>query len=164
QARLARTPFDVPVAAVILVGVLTLFWFVMRYTVFGRSMYAIGANPIAARLTGIRSRRLIFLGFVLSGLAVALVGLILVSEVAAATCLPGRRGRARARAQSRRRRRLAGDVFSAAPRRYRRRRAPRRGRDARARRRVGPPARARVRRERERARRLARVAERCGRA
>ena len=84
QARVASEPFDVPVAAVILVGVLALFWFVMRYTVFGRSMYAIGANPIAARLTGIRSRRLIFLGFVLSGLSVALGGLILVSEVGAA--------------------------------------------------------------------------------
>ncbi len=84
QGRIAGAPFDVPVAAVILVGVLALFWFVMRYTVYGRSMYAIGANPVAARLTGIRSRRLIFLGFVLSGLAIALGGLILVSEVGAA--------------------------------------------------------------------------------
>ena len=84
QGRIADAPFDVPVAAVILVGVLLLFWVVMRYTVFGRSMYAIGSNPVAARLTGIRSRRLIFLGFVLSGLAVALGGLILVSEVGAA--------------------------------------------------------------------------------
>ncbi len=84
QGRIADAPFDVPVAAVILVGVLLLFWVVMRYTVFCRSMYAIGSNPVAARLTGIRSRRLIFLGFVLSGLAVALGGLILVSEVGAA--------------------------------------------------------------------------------
>jgi ribose transport system permease protein len=84
QGRIAGAPFDVPVAAVILVGVLALFWFVMRYTVYGRSMYAIGANPVAARLTGIRSKRLIFLGFVLSGIAIALGGLILVSEVGAA--------------------------------------------------------------------------------
>jgi len=84
QGRVAGAPLDVPVAALILVGVLLLFWFVMRYTVFGRSMYAIGSNPVAARLTGIRSRRLIFLGFILSGLAVALGGLILVSEVGAA--------------------------------------------------------------------------------
>jgi ribose transport system permease protein len=84
QGRIAGEPFDVPVSAIILVGVLALFWFVMRYTVYGRSMYAIGANPVAARLTGIRSRRLIFIGFVLSGLAAALGGLILVSEVGAA--------------------------------------------------------------------------------
>ena len=84
QGRVASAPFDVPVAAVILVGVLLVSWFIMRYTVYGRSMYAIGANPVAARLTGIRSRRLIFVGFVLSGLAIALGGLILVSEVGAA--------------------------------------------------------------------------------
>jgi ribose transport system permease protein len=84
QGRVAGAPLDIPVAAMILVGVLALFWFVMRYTVYGRSMYAIGANPVAARLTGIRSRRLIFAGFILSGLAAALGGLILVSEVGAA--------------------------------------------------------------------------------
>jgi ribose transport system permease protein len=84
QGRIAKAPFDIPVSAVILVGVLALFGFVMRYTVYGRSMYAIGANPAAARLAGIRSRRLIFGGFVLSGLATAIGGLILVSEVGAA--------------------------------------------------------------------------------
>jgi ribose transport system permease protein len=84
QGRIAAAPFDVPVSAVILVGVLALFWFVMRYTVYGRSMYAIGANPLAARLSGVRSKRLIFLGFLLSGLCTAIGGLILVSEVGAA--------------------------------------------------------------------------------
>jgi ribose transport system permease protein len=84
QGRIADAPFDVPVSAVILVGVLTLFWFVMRYTVYGRSMYAIGANPVAARLAGVRSRRAIYIGFLLSGLAMALGGLVLVSEVGAA--------------------------------------------------------------------------------
>ncbi len=84
QGRIAGAPFDVPVSAIILAGVLAVFWFVMRYTVYGRSMYAIGSNRAAARLTGIRARRLIFFGFVLSGLAMALGGLILVSEVGAA--------------------------------------------------------------------------------
>jgi ribose transport system permease protein len=84
QGRIAKAPFDIPVSAIILVGVLALFWIVMRYTVYGRSMYAIGANPAAARLAGVRSRRLIFFGFLLSGLAAAVGGLILVSEVGAA--------------------------------------------------------------------------------
>jgi ribose transport system permease protein len=84
QGRIAGAPFDIPISAIILVGVLALFWVVMRYTVYGRSMYAIGANPVAARLAGIRSRRLIFFGFLLSGLATAVGGLILVSEVGAA--------------------------------------------------------------------------------
>jgi len=52
-------------------------------------MYAIGANPVAARLTGIRSKRLIFFGFVLSGTCVALGGLVNVSQLGAATPLAG---------------------------------------------------------------------------
>ena len=53
---------------------------VMRSTTYGRSLYAIGANPTAARLAGIRTRRVIFFAFVLSGLAVALTGLLLASQ------------------------------------------------------------------------------------
>jgi ribose transport system permease protein len=83
-------PFaNIPVPVVIVVAIVAIFWFVMRYTVFGRSMYAIGSNPAAARLTGIRSRQLIFVGFVLSGLCVALGGLINVSQLGAATPLAG---------------------------------------------------------------------------
>jgi ribose transport system permease protein len=48
-------------------------------------MYAIGANPLAARLVGIRSKRLIFIAFVLSGLCVALGGLINSSQLGSAS-------------------------------------------------------------------------------
>lgn len=85
----ARPFLDIPVPVLVLVGVVAAFWFVMRYTVFGRSMYAIGSNPTAARLVGIRSRRLIFTAFVLSGAMVALGGLIQVSQVGAATPTAG---------------------------------------------------------------------------
>jgi ribose transport system permease protein len=84
QGRVAAAPFDIPISAIILVVVLAIFWFVMRYTVYGRSMYAIGSNPVAARLSGVRSRRLIYIGFLLSGLCTAIGGLMLVSEVGAA--------------------------------------------------------------------------------
>jgi ribose transport system permease protein len=62
-----------------------LFWFLTRYTVFGRSMYATGANPAAARLVGIRSKRNIVVAFVLIGLCVALSALIQVSQLGAAS-------------------------------------------------------------------------------
>jgi ribose transport system permease protein len=48
-------------------------------------MYAIGSNPVAARLAGIRSVRAVFVGFLLSGIAVTIGGLILVSQLAAAS-------------------------------------------------------------------------------
>jgi ribose transport system permease protein len=43
-------------------------------------LYAIGANPLAARLAGIRVGRTIFFTFILSGLAVGITGLIAASE------------------------------------------------------------------------------------
>jgi ribose transport system permease protein len=81
----ARPLFNIPLPVYIFAGVALAFWFLSRYTVFGRSMYAIGANPAAARLNGIRSKRIIFIGFVLSGLCVAIGGLILASQLGAAS-------------------------------------------------------------------------------
>ena len=75
-------PFlNIPVPVLVLVAVLVLFWALMRYTVFGRAMYAIGANPAAARLAGIRIGPYIFLAFVLSALGCALSGLTLSSQL-----------------------------------------------------------------------------------
>ena len=42
------------------------FWVVLRYTVYGRSLFAIGASPSAARLAGIRTKRVVFIAFLLS--------------------------------------------------------------------------------------------------
>lgn len=81
----ARPLFDVPVPVYLFIGVTIITAMVMRFTVFGRSMYVIGANPVAARLAGIKTRRAVFTGFVLSGLAVVLGGLILVSQLGAAS-------------------------------------------------------------------------------
>jgi ribose transport system permease protein len=81
----SRPLFDIPLPVYIFAAVALTFWFVSRYTVFGRAMYAIGANPAAARLNGIRSKRVIFAGFVLSGLCVAIGGLILASQLGAAS-------------------------------------------------------------------------------
>jgi ribose transport system permease protein len=81
----SRPFWNIPTPVLILVVIMIAFWFIMRYTTVGRSMYAIGSNPSAARLNGIRSKRLIFGGFLLSGLCTALGGLILTSQLGAAS-------------------------------------------------------------------------------
>lgn len=78
-------PMGIPLPVILLAAVVTASFVVMRYTVFGRSLYAIGANAAAARLVGIRSRAVIFAAFVLSGLAACLAGLILTSQLSAAS-------------------------------------------------------------------------------
>jgi ribose transport system permease protein len=75
----------IPVPVVIFAVIVAAGALIMRYTVYGRSLYAIGANPAAARLVGIRGRWSVFTGFVLSGVAVALAGLILTSQLSAAS-------------------------------------------------------------------------------
>lgn len=81
----ARPFFNVPVPVLVFTAVVILTALAMKYTVYGRQMYAIGANPIAARLAGIRTRTAIFVGFLLSGGAVVIGGLILVSQLGAAS-------------------------------------------------------------------------------
>ncbi len=81
----ARPFFDIPLSVLIFLVVALVFWAMMRYTTYGRRMYSIGSNPVAARLAGIRSNRSIFIGFALTGLCIGLGGLILVSQLGAAS-------------------------------------------------------------------------------
>jgi ribose transport system permease protein len=85
----SRPLFEIPLPVYILLAVLLIFAFVLRYTVYGRSMYAIGASPAAARLAGIRVNRSIFAGFLLSSVCVALAGLIRLSQVGGASVNAG---------------------------------------------------------------------------
>jgi len=79
----------IPLPVYIFIACVVAFWLVLRYTVYGRSLYAIGASPSAARLAGIRTSRVIFIAFILSALCVALAGLIRLSQVAGASVNSG---------------------------------------------------------------------------
>lgn len=79
----------VPVPVIIFIIVAAVFAFVMRYTTFGRNVYAIGANPEAARLAGIRTSRQLFYVFALTGLMAGLAGLVLTGQLQAASPVSG---------------------------------------------------------------------------
>jgi len=85
----SRPLFNIPLPVIVFLVVVGVFYVLMRYTVFGRAMYAIGANPVAARLAGLRTGRLLFISFLLSGLFVALAALINVSQLGAASTNAG---------------------------------------------------------------------------
>jgi D-xylose transport system permease protein len=62
---------------VIMLIVITLAaWVVMRYTVVGRRIYAVGSNPEAAELAGVSVNRYRIGAFVASGIAAAFVGIL----------------------------------------------------------------------------------------
>jgi ribose transport system permease protein len=58
-------------------------WAVLRFTVVGRRLYAVGANAEAARLSGINVARYKVMPFVLSGLAAAVVGILYGAKLSA---------------------------------------------------------------------------------
>ncbi len=78
---ISRPLWNIPLGVFIFAGVVILFVVMLRYTTYGRALYAIGASPEAARLAGIRVRRYITYGFLLSGLMIGLAGLIRLSQV-----------------------------------------------------------------------------------
>jgi ribose transport system permease protein len=61
-------------------GVYIVLWFLTEHTVIGRYMAAIGGNPEAARLSGIRVEVVRLIGFVIVGLGAALAGIILTAQ------------------------------------------------------------------------------------
>ena len=56
------------------------YW--LRQTRSGREVYAVGGNPIAARLAGIHSSRIVLLAFAISGALAGLGGVLYTSRYA----------------------------------------------------------------------------------
>lgn len=68
--------FGVPSLLIWSIAVVILGHIVLRYTSFGRQILATGGNRLAAEYSGVRTRRIKFYAFLLSGLAAALSGLL----------------------------------------------------------------------------------------
>ncbi|MDD3997442.1 MAG: ABC transporter permease [Sphaerochaetaceae bacterium] len=68
-------------SVIILLVVALIVWALLRYTWFGRSIYAIGTNQIAAERDGIACKKTKFIACILSGVLAALAGLIHCSLV-----------------------------------------------------------------------------------
>ncbi|EMF25955.1 ABC transporter permease/substrate-binding protein [Streptomyces pseudogriseolus] len=72
----------VPVLVMVVMGLLTAF--VLGRTYIGRSMYAIGGNEEAARLSGLRVKKQKLAIYAFSGLFAAAAGIVLASRLASA--------------------------------------------------------------------------------
>lgn len=74
-----------PVPVIVLLVGFLIFHFVMNYTSFGRSVYALGGNAAAARLCGINVARSRILVTAITGMLAALAGVILASKINSGT-------------------------------------------------------------------------------
>lgn len=82
--------FDmVPVSVIIFLVLAILFSLVLRFTVYGRLLYAIGGNERSCRLAGIATDRLKVVTFVICGMTAALAGLIITSRLNSTTANVG---------------------------------------------------------------------------
>jgi ribose transport system permease protein len=70
-----------PVSVWIMIVAFVIFGFILAKTKFGRSVYAIGGNPQAARLAGLNPQRIITISFFMMGVMCALGGVIYVARM-----------------------------------------------------------------------------------
>jgi ribose/xylose/arabinose/galactoside ABC-type transport system permease subunit len=70
-----------PVPVIIFVVLFALFWFLAEKTTFGRSVYAVGGNPDAARISGISLRKVRVLIFAGTGLLSSISAILLSSLI-----------------------------------------------------------------------------------
>jgi ribose transport system permease protein len=83
------TVLGMPVSSLIAFAVMALAAAVLRTTIFGRYVYAIGSNPGAARNSGVNVRRVTLLVYVVSGMMAGIAAIVLTAWVSAAQPLAG---------------------------------------------------------------------------
>ena len=79
----------VPIGFLVAIGLYLLLAVVLRYTSFGRSVYAVGGNREAAELSGIRAGRVVALVYVISGMCAALGSVMLIGRTTIAVATAG---------------------------------------------------------------------------
>ncbi|CAN7651209.1 L-arabinose ABC transporter permease AraH [Pseudoduganella sp. LjRoot289] len=73
--------FGLPLPVLVVAACFVVFGVLLNHTVFGRNTLAIGGNPEAARLAGVKVEQLRVWIFLLQGLVTAMAGLILASRI-----------------------------------------------------------------------------------
>lgn len=72
--------YGIPVRFILMICLLAVIWFIHTYTPTGRRMEAIGGNPVASKLSGIRVERHRLLGYLFSGICGSIAGIVLASS------------------------------------------------------------------------------------
>ena len=70
-----------PITAIVLLGLILIFWLIMRFTTFGRHVYAVGGNAEAARRAGINVVGIRIAIFGLASTLAAMAGILEASRI-----------------------------------------------------------------------------------
>jgi putative multiple sugar transport system permease protein len=78
-----RVGTSFPVSGIILAVLVVIYSFITNSTIFGRHVYAVGGNALAARLSGVKSKRVNFMVMMNMAILASLAGMIFVARSAA---------------------------------------------------------------------------------
>lgn len=73
----------IPTLLIIMVVSFVVMWYVMRYTPFGRKVYAVGGNEEASRFSGINNRLIRFSAFTICGFMAGISGIMMAAQAGA---------------------------------------------------------------------------------
>lgn len=73
--------FGIPNPIIFLVITLVVTWYILKHTIFGRSIYAVGGNEEAANASGIDVNKVKMKAFIINGIFVGIAGVIFMSRV-----------------------------------------------------------------------------------
>jgi ribose transport system permease protein len=76
--------FEIPTPIYISIGMLMICIFLLRFTAFGRNLFAIGSNKEAAKVVGINVDRNMLVVYMISGFFAAIAGVVLTARLTTA--------------------------------------------------------------------------------
>ncbi len=77
--------FGLPLSVYYAAFIALVFWWILDYTPGGRYLYAVGGNPVASRLAGVRVGRVTTIAFIASGATSAFAGIVYLATIGTAT-------------------------------------------------------------------------------
>ena len=75
------TVLGVPVPVIVFAAVAVVAYFVLNHTTYGRSIYAVGGNPVSAQLAGINVKRILFSVYAISGFLAGLAAFLMLGRI-----------------------------------------------------------------------------------
>lgn len=71
----------IPNPVIFMAVIMLITWYILRHTIFGRSIYAIGGNEEAANASGINVNKVKMKAFIINGILVGIAGVLFMSRV-----------------------------------------------------------------------------------
>jgi len=71
----------IPIPVILLIVVCAIGFVILNYTTFGRYFFAVGGNKNAARLSGVKTKRVEMSAYIISAICACVVGLILSARI-----------------------------------------------------------------------------------